>query len=109
VTLTKNIFRTIRDTPINALEYVDRCIHFATVLLASMFEDRTQAQKAEPQEWTQEFSHTINIMASFVQSNQIHDQTKYKIEQFKNKYNDIIQVFTKNRFIIMYNTYILYY
>ena len=62
-------FSAIRDTSqVNPLQYVDRCIHFATVLLASMFEDRSPSQKAEPQEWTQEFRWVralINILENY--------------------------------------------
>lgn len=83
----------------NPLHYVDRCIHFATVLLTLMFEDKSQ--RTEPQEWTHEFSHTINIMMQFSSSSQntglCLDETKLKIDQFKAKYAEILSAMNKNR------------
>ena len=93
-------FSLIRDPAINPLQYVDQCIRFATVLLESMLDDRSQNQKADPQEWAQEFTHTFSIMSTLVQQNQVHEETKQRIERFMRKYKDIISNF-KPRLIII--------
>ena len=59
------------------LQYLERCIHFVTILLGLLFEDRQTQSKSD--EWVQDFSDTISLMLSNLSST-LPDDTRIKIQ-----------------------------